>query len=397
MYFGPMRSFAADNGIEVVEFTPETHGAIVLCLSDYLTERWIEEIKRNGNSVVGFNVTDSAYVSQACREAHTLRKIDMMFMLSGLQTVNHGYEFILDDNFNVSLETRQFLSSQDWEAFNDMRLAGRMHSLPYVHWNRQPEVHPMSFADRSKKVLIRGGGQLRRFILALFLMKMDGLDINSGLFCRPYFEESMNPQWRYCNSCRESYWRNGGRFHYQPNPQRNDCNSPADWSLNINYHGIETKWNNRCPKSFYWMAEQFEKRYGSLDKHALETLMNGQMLDQGQHLKILSRMAFTADLKWMFSIFAPQRFWDGAMVGAVNYLPKRTFDQEYFPEILPEVHYHEFTEDFHDLKVDLDEATHQTMAHNARLLYDQWIRPAKYPINTNLLRHIFDTICNTLT
>lgn len=392
MFFGPMRSYAAKHGIEVQDAPLNVKNSTVLMLSDYLTPDYVEVLKQNGNRIVGFNVTDSAYISESCRAGDTLKKIDLMFMLSGVQRVNYGFEFIIDPKFNVSLEGRQFLPADDWVVFSGMRAAGRLQSLPYVHWNRQPNVDPKPFPQRSQQALIRGGGQLRRFVLALFLMQKGGLDINSGFFTRPYFEHSMNPQWRYCDSCRTQYWQDHARYRYRPKPERGDCNSPAQWEVNLNKHGIEIDWNNRCPKSFYWLAEQFEKRHGTVDKGALETLMNGQFMDQRQHLEILSRMAFSADFKWIFSIFAPQRFWDAALVGTLNYLPERTAYQDYFPVMKEGEHYLTFKEDFSDLSVQIEEAKHQNITHNARVLYDQWIRPSEFNINTNLLEHIFKTI-----
>jgi len=99
-------------------------------------------------------------------------------------------------------------------------------------------------------------------------------------------------------------------------------------------------------------------------------------------------------LKWEHSIFMPQRFWEAASAGCINILPLRTINQEYFPRVKPGEHYLVFEEDFRnlDLAFQIDEQGYNHAAGEMRRIYDQWIQPTTYPINTNLLNHIINEI-----
>jgi hypothetical protein len=345
-------------------------------------------LKNNGNKIVGFSVTDSSYVSQACRSGHDLQNIDLMFMLTGIQKVNEGHEMVVDKDFNIQLEKRQFLPEEDWSVFNSMRIAGRLKSLPYVHWERQPNVEAKPYNLRSQKALIRGGHHMRRFILALKLMEIDRLDINSGFVTSPYFQDDMNPQFRYCDDCR-AIWKPGRYYSYWNGHSAQKCTNPMFLNdMNLSDLGA---WNNRCPQSFFAAAM---KLAGDVRIEDVELLLNARWLSAKDHLEMLARITFTSDLKWLFSIYAAQRFWDAAMVGCINLLPIRTMDQDYFPTIANGDHYWSFTEDFSVIEQEsqINEAEYNHISKSTLALYDQWMRPTDYAINTNLLKHIFNCI-----
>lgn len=391
MYFAPMRAYASRNGIPLCDAVvlSDIKNSTVCCLADYLEPEVVSNLKNNGNKIVGFSVTDSSYVAPSCREAHNLVNIDLMFMLTGIQNVNHGNELVIDKDFKVGLETRQFLPDKDWDMFDYMHRIGKLQSLPYVHWERQPEVEARTYNLRSQKALIRGGHHMRRFILALKLMQIDKLDINSGFVTFPYFQESMNPQYRYCEGCRNS-WRRGKRYPFFGNEK---CTCPDQPLDNLG------KWNNISPSKFCDFSIHFLGRDEVTFKHhpAIEKLMNGEWLPQKRHLEMLARITMTSDLKWMFSIYAAQRFWDAAMVGCINVLPSRTGMQDYFPVMNPFEHYLTYSEDLaNSLKLeyafDVTEKSYNQVSRNAKELYDGWMRPTEYAINTNLLRHIFSKI-----
>jgi hypothetical protein len=385
MFFDPMKLYmhkTMKRPVITTESLPQTHNAIVLTLADHLNLEVVNQLKNNNCKIVGFSVTDSSYISQSCREAAVLSKIDLMFMLTGIQKVNEGHEMVIDENFNIKLEKRQFLPEEDWTAFNMMRLSGRLQSLPYVHWTDQPNVTTKPYNERSQKALIRGGHHMRRFILALKLMNIDRLDINSGFITSPYFQDSMNKQFRYCDECRE-IWREHKKYPYNKNVKCS-CRVPPLSDLG--------QWNNASPSLFYGFAEDFGVPDSSM--HLVERMMNANWLTQQQHLEMLARITFTADLKWLFSIYAAQRFWDAAMVGCVNLLPERTRDQEYFPNMYEHAHYITFKEDLECLgpESELNEKHYNEISSAAKALYDQWLRPTDYAINSNLLRHIFSKI-----
>lgn len=392
MFLGPLRSYAASRAVEISESDSLADArGVVLTLADNLTPTAITLLKDRGCKIIGFNVTDSSYVAQACRDGEWLRHVDLMFMVSGVQRINYGYELKIGPNFEFELSRREFLPEKDWQVFDAMRRQNRLLSLPYPHWTRQPHVDPLPYHLRSQKAVTRGGAHTRRFLLALQLMRIGKLDANSAFMTSAYFSDHMNPQFRYCDECRRKF---DGRYRYEPPITHGECNSPAAWGNGSLAMDNLSAWNNRCPKSFYWLAEQFNRRYGGIDMGQVEAMMNGRWISQGEHLGILARMLFTTDLKWIFSIYAPQRFWDAAMTGCINLLPSCTMDQDYFPPMLAGVHYATYMEDMKllDKEVDIDEVHYAEIAREARKLYDDYMRPTEYPINTALLRHMFHHI-----
>jgi len=389
MYFRPMELYANSNRINVrrVESLQGLPKGTVVCNADYLTPGVVADIKNSGGKIVGFSITDSSWVSQVCREGPLLDPIDLMFMLTGVQTVNHGHEMVLDSEMNITLESRRFLPDSDWAVFNAKRLSGRLQSLPYVHAERQPDVPFRDYLTRSQKVLIRGGHHMRRFILALQLQRQGLLDINSGFCTSAYFQDSMNPQFRYCDQCRHDYKQMGQAWHFNPKECLNPC-----WPKHTEKPNVSElrQWNNRCPCSFINLAHQYLR----VSNEAATHLMNARWLPAADHLAMLARISFTSDLKWLFSIYAAQRFWDAAMVGCINFLPSRTADQEYFPAMEPGVHYKVFDERLKNLpaEIQMDEIEYLSISANAFAMYQQWMRPTEYSINTQLIQHIFSKI-----
>jgi hypothetical protein len=395
MFAAPVRAYAAATGVACSDLVTlsDVRNATVVLLTDHLTEERILQLKNNGNKIVGFNVTDSAYISGAIRFAKSLSLVDLVFMLSGVQRCNKSRDWRLTENFEPEMFDKPFLPDETWGVFDYMRRAGRLQSLPYVPWTPLPDLPREPYGRRSQKVILRGGGHARRFILALFLDRLDLLDPNSGFVLFPYFADDMNPQFRYCDRCRSEF-KKDHRYAYLENGSRrrsiNDCTSPARngtaWDLSD-----LGQWNNRCPESFFWMAEQFARHHGPVDMDMIESMLNARWLHPTDHMRAMSRIAFTSDIKWMHSIYAPQRFWEAAAAGCINVLPARVTEQDYFPHISAGMHYLMFEEPFENLKLafTLDEGSYNEMAGETRRLYEQWIAPTVYPVNTNLLAHIF--------
>jgi hypothetical protein len=154
------------------------------------------------------------------------------------------------------------------------------------------------------------------------------------------------------------------------------------------------QWNNRCPRSFYWMAEEFQKQHGPVDMNHVEKMLNARWLHPQEYMDMLSRITFTSDYKWVHSIYAPQRFWEAASAGCINILPERTNDQVYFPLMEEGVHYLTYDESMGDLNTEarIDEKRYNDIAGAARELYTKWIEATEYTINNNLLAHIFGEI-----
>ncbi len=385
MYFDPLLKWLHGCGIMAPYLMDLTSAAgyTVLINADHLTPDVIAGLRDNGNRIVGFSCTDSSYVSQACREGKNLRHVDLMFMLTGIQNTNIGHEVVMTPDFKLGLEWRQFLPPDDWSVFNSMRVQGRLQSLPYVHWHKQPSIVPQEYGQRSQKALIRGGHHMRRFLLCLELMKHDKLDVNSGFYTAPYFRDDMNPQFRYCDDCRRQFSKHG---YYPISANPPGCLNPHCLDLDVSNLG---EWNNKCPHSFFRLAKQL-----GADMKQVEKLMNAQWLRAEDHLAMLSRITFTSDLKWLFSIYAAQRFWDAAMSGCINVLPSRTMDQDYFPVMEEGIHYLTYQENFIGLDADfwVDEIEYMGVAANAYVLYNKWIKATDYALNTNLLAHIWERI-----
>lgn len=395
MYLRSILRYMQDQKIPVrlIQRLDQAHDETVLADTDFLTRKNIEMLKNRGCKLVGFNMVDSSHISHYCE---TPEDVDLIFSLTGIQTTNIGTELCIDKEFNVTLEEKQFIPQERWEMFNMMRLTGRLLSLPYVHWEKPPKVEPKPYSERSQKVLIRGGAHFRRVILAFFLMRHELLDCNSGFPMKDYFSTDMNPQFRFCDPCRASHREHKRFLHRSPIERNPQCNSPAVWGgeLDLTQTG---PWNNRCPESFYWLADKFSERHGPLNPSEVENLLNGEWLDQQAHLDNMARITFSADLKWLHSIYAAQRFWDGAITGCINLLPKRTNDQEYFPNMLDGVHYLTFSEDMKGFTYrgySIGEAHYEYLAENALSLYREWIEPGEYPLNTKLLAHITERILN---
>lgn len=393
-YLKAIRKYATDLGLSVAqcENINTVKGSTVLLLTDHLSGDLIVRLKNNGNKIVGINVTDSSYISGAIRYAYSLPLVDLIFMVSGVPVNNKGSEIAIDDNFNVTLVDKPFLDEENWRVFDFMRRSGRLQSLPYVPWTPIPDVPRAPWKDRSQKAILRGGGHARRFVLALFLQLIDRLDPNSGFVLFPYFDDAMNSQFRYCESCRLEY-KKRGRALYVPGDNGIGCNSPARDGLNWSLKDLG-QWNNRCPRSFLWMAEQFTKRHGAIDMAIVEKILNARWLDPKEHLAMLGRILFSSDLKWEHSIFMPQRFWEAASAGCINVLPLRTINQEYFPRVKPGEHYLVYEEDFTNLGLafQIDEQGYNHAAGEMRRIYEEWIAPSHYPVNSNLLNHIINEI-----
>ena len=394
MFLHPLIECARDRGHQVAECNLDTvRDSHVVLLTDHLNEQRIYRLKENGNKIIGINVTDSSYISGAIRYAPNLPLVDLIFMVSGVQAANEDFDLVLTDDFQLKQVPKPFLDPENWAVFDRLVKAEKLKSLPYVPWHRINPPPWTPWAQRSQKTILRGGGHSRRFMLALFLMLKDRLDPNSGFVLSPYFAEDMNPQFRFCSECRAS-WRHGGNHAHNVTLFPGECNSPAfrggqgtERRWDVSDLG---QWNNRCPQSFYWFAEEFAKRHGPVDMAIVEKMLNARWLHPDEHMAMLGRILFTSDLKWIHSIYQPQRYWEAAAAGCINVLPERAIMQIYFPETKPYEHYLVYGEMMRQLEQEfrIDEGPYREMAAANRNLFDRWIQPTSYRTNTNLLEHM---------
>lgn len=390
MYYAPMRKYAAANGIDLVATdTMDVQGGLI-CDADYLSPETILRLKESGTQIFSFNCIDSAYLSEPIRFTGFMPLINRIFMVSGVPNKLVSHATVVDDDFTIRADPRHYLYESAWQSFQFMRERGGIISLPYLIWNNLRIPERKQFNEKRPTVLFRGGGHFLRVLSYMMALRNGCADQESGFMLRDYFREDMNPQFRYCDSCRDVFRRHGN-FPYAPPLERAGCNAVHDWGdkLDLSRPGA---WNNRCPKSFYWLAEQFSARHGSLDMHKLATALNKPTQDEDGHRNTVSQVRFYADTKWEFSIYAAQRFWEAASVGTVNLLPKRAADQDYFPAMKEGEHFLTFGDDLSGLTADIEQRQYEHIANNSYDLWDRWIKPGEFGTNTNLLRHIFDTI-----
>lgn len=365
---------------------------ILLVNGDYLNPERILRLKNNGVFLVAFDINDNTLLSDAYRYSEEISLVDLIFKIGGVQNQNSSQDLSVDQDFNFSLVPRLFLADDLWIRYKALSDASRLQSLPYVPWGRL-DAPQRSYAQRSGHVLVRGGNHFYRFLVFLNLLKIGRADKRCSFANADYFRRDMNPQFRHCENCISE--REHGRARFQKSYSSAGCTSPAEWGgevVGLDRYETANKWNNRCPRSFFWLTEQFEKRHGSIDRGAVEIALNGSFEPDHEFLNSLSQATFYTDLKWLFSIYAPPRFWESAKSSAINFLPRRTNEQSYFPEISDGVHYLTFLEDFSDFNPAASEQVWSEITANCMELYNGWIRQGARPISERLCRHIFTQI-----
>lgn len=365
--------------LDVAEETVMTHAR-------NLTPEVILKLKEKGNRIVSMDINDHSAIYDTHRDAPEFELIDVVFKIAGIQKENFATDMQVGEDFSFNLSERRFQSDESWARYKRMHQANRLHPLPHVPW-RTPSYDSVPHKDG--KVLVRGGNHYDRFILFLNLLNRGLASPKSGFSTRVYFEEWMSPQFRYCDPCRQE-WGKCGKSPYRVDGIRGSCNSPANWGdQGGSVSNQSGAWNNRCPRSFYWLARQFEERHGRIDPEILEVALNGTYLDDGPFYDILANASFYADLKWIYSIYAPPRFWEAAETKTVNLMPLRTNDQIHFPHIEEGVHYVTYKEDFSDLAKVNDIANAAEIAENSRAVHREWIKAdTGWTLNTKLMKHI---------
>ena len=236
-----------------------------------------------------------------------------------------------------------------------------------------------------------------RVVLYFRMMQQGFDDVNSGFTTSDYFKPGMEERFRYCGQCIENKRQHGrSTFGLHRSPQ---CNSPAEWGVDGCFAGgpelgTDTfgRWNNRCPASFYWLAEQYEKHRGPLNHTVIEKAFSSHVKSDSQFAEELGMAGYTSDYKWVNSIYCPPRYWEAASVGTINWLPKRVADQEHFPLLTEGEHYITFPNDMSRFELDLTDHQWSAISLSNKALYEHWIRGREHRISTNLLKHIKEQI-----
>jgi hypothetical protein len=405
LWFPSIFNYLSNAGIKVGVCTTElitVKDSTVVIHGEDLTPEVILMLKENNNKIVSFDINDSSWFTYTYADKEERKLIDLFFKVGGVQVARFGKELSIDNDFNFKLVTRQFMPEDQFKVFQDIYADGKIISLPYILWNNL-DVEPVTYDDKIKKGLVRGGNHFLRFILFLNLMKLNELDNQSAFFTHDYFSPTMPDQFRYCPDCVAEYQRSSIlSYNYYINHKFKCSNKYINWQSEKLPEGFFNtdvgQWNNRCVPMFYWLSEQFIKRYGAIDISVLESALNGRFLNKEGYQHILPNYLYYGDLKWLFSIYMPPRFWEAAACNTINLCPSVTADQDYFPLILePDEHYLSYKEDFSDLRevIDsIDEIKYNRITKNCKEVYDTWVKGDKYPVSDTLLEFIKEKILN---
>jgi hypothetical protein len=395
IYFQSLENYARDIGkpLNRIASLQDVGNSTVLTHGDYLKPEVILQLKNNGNKIISFDINDSSWPIGAFRSTDKFQLddewllIDRVFKLSGIQKKNVCQDYAIDSDFNFSLVDKEFLPEESWVKYKQMADSGKMTSLPYVPWHHQDVARHLPYGERTGKVLCRGGNHFARFVVFLWLLMHGKADPMTSFATADYYRGDMNPAFKYCEPCRAER----GGFGYTPiisGTSGDQCNSPAPWGGRLDLT-TPNLWNNRCPKSFFWLAEKFREKYNCNAPREIEHALNGHYESAAAFMLALSHATMYADLKWIFSIYVPPRFWEAASCRTVNFLPARTNDQTYFPHVEEGFHYLTFSEDFVGFNPTVNELQFNEITGNCAELYSTWIRGTQYRIATKLVEKIF--------
>lgn len=399
LYFESLYGYMRERGIQVDFLTEGLLGIRdknILINAQHLTPEIITKLKNSGNSIFSFDINDSSWPCDTYSHNDAMEDINVIFKVSGIQDTQVSENIVVNDDFTYSTTPKVFLEGEHWERFDRMNKAGRLLSLPYGLLNSNSLNRMPPYEERSKTCLIRGGNHYLRFNLFLNLLRQGLMGLNSGFLTSDYFEEGMNPQFRYCDDCR-SVKRSTGKVSI------NDYAARRPWNCNrAGCDLIEAKnnlndcnfFNNRCVPLFYWITEQFEKTHGPVDKSLVENALNSRRVSETDLMIQLALSLFYGDFKWIFSIYAPPRFWEAARTKTISLVPAFTKDQTHFPEIKENEHYIAYSQDFSDINklINVTKEQYDHITNNCFSLYNEYIKGDRYKIGYKLMDHIISKI-----
>ena len=100
------------------------------------------------------------------------------------------------------------------------------------------------------------------------------------------------------------------------------------------------------------------------------------------------------DFKWIFSIYAPPRFWEAANARTINIVPRFTNTQLHFPDMKDGEHYLSYDVDFSDINElsMIRREQYEYISNNCYKAYNEYIKGTEYIISTKLLEYMFKNI-----
>lgn len=398
MFFEPLRAYLRDRGFDI-EYAPpgeDLEDCVAIVHGDAMSQGQIERLKNGKCRVVIFDINDSSYLSSSYIHTDGQNLVDLIFKVSGVPRQNEINETNLDRNFQIKISREKYLPDAQWAQFEAIR--HKIRPLPYVLW--RPIVGPgeavVPHDQRSGKVLIRGGNHFWRVILFLRLMQDGLLDERSEFHTSAYFSPAMEQRFQFCDGCKLERQENG-RSLYDARERKAECRSPVTgWGLDGEFFGgpmygrhEHGYWNNRCPHSFFWLARQFERHRGPLDRDFIERAFAGDMRPLPEFVRDLGHASFAGCAKWLNTINLPPRFWEAASLGTPSFYMARTADQDYWPPVERDVHYYAYDENMERFDIGMIPPAHWTEVSKAvKDLYETKIRGTQYPISNALLEHM---------
>lgn len=352
----------------------------------------VEALRHNGNKLCVFDINDHSSLGFWDLD---LGAIDCIFKVAGVQLTDASTELHVANDLSYTVAPREFLPAGiNRSEYARLRDADKILSLPYPmddHFGA-PGV---AFSQREKRCLVRGGAHFKRVLLFFHLLQKGLADTNSAFDVQSY-AGSM------CSQCQLQERAGGYSYHtYKQRPVSSygDCTNPGlrwweDLPEDFFRSGMRWALNNRCHPLYFWLTDKFTARYGAIDTGAVSQVFNNRRVSTRDLHDLLGRYLFYGDFKWIFSIYAPQRFWAAARAGTINLLPSRAAEQRYFPEVREGDHFLTFREDFSDLDK-LHDVRSDQWAHitdNCRALYERYIRFDRYRLSTHLMDEIIRRI-----
>uniref|UniRef100_A0A6M3LAD1 Uncharacterized protein n=1 Tax=viral metagenome TaxID=1070528 RepID=A0A6M3LAD1_9ZZZZ len=381
VYLKELRKYCVDKGIliEDIEDPLAVRNATILLNANWLEAGVITRLKENGNKIISFDINDNTYFTD-CVPEDELLEIDRIFKVSGIQLTGESNELFVDNDLNYRMEKIKFRGGS-WGKYFEAVALDKVRPLPHPPWMPIISEH-VSWQDRHKSVLLRGSHQYLRVLLFFQLIKKGllALDGNSMFPASMYIHQ-------FCDGCK-AIFKQHGRITLG-----NMTDTPC---RNNNWSEGGGQWNNSCIPRYLDMAVAVNAKNDGVpfDFNLIEKAFDGRWETDWLD-RIANRYLFNADYKWIFSIYAPPRFWESAGAGTINLVSERINDQEHFPAMKDGEHYVTYKEDFSNLgAVSVSREEFEFITNNCLGLYNQWIKPELYKVSKNLLQHIIDNIEN---
>lgn len=398
-FFQPLHSYLKNTGRDVCfqdkDLLSISNSKILIDVANLGIEYPVKDngiitaLKNNGNEIYCFDINDHS--SLGFHEMD-ISGVDFLFKIAGIQESDYCDDLLIDNDLTYRLESKPFypIDSINYSNYKKLKDSKKIMSLPYV-MNDIEENLGVSYESRVRKCVVRGGAHFKRILLFFSLLSKNLADETSA-FCIKSYPHMM------CQDCKSKVNSRDYTYREYKTISKFDCVNPAvKWQERLNdnfFNENRWAWNNRCFPQYYWLMDKFTARWGYLDSNKVTKVFNNQFLSSRDFNNILGQHMFYGDFKWIFSIYAPQRFWQAARCRNINILPNRAAAQSYFPEMTEGNHFLCFKEDFSDLEKlnDVTKEQYEHITNNCLNIYRQYIKFGNYRLSENLMDEIIKRI-----